>query len=103
MRRRVMTAPRPMGTSADPPRGRVRTWIVQWTIHAYERPAWERPGARPATKRLTQDVSCVLGHGHRVAAIPVQRDVVADRMRRIAGGSRVAKHERLAAHGRCDI
>src|SRR5690349_10273102 len=32
---RFTTAPRPTGTSADPPRGRG--------------PAWERPGARPAS------------------------------------------------------
>src|SRR5258706_14269679 len=41
-----MTAPRPMSTSVGPPRGRG--------------PAWERPGARPATNRLTQGVSCDL-------------------------------------------
>src|SRR5207248_8402016 len=39
----LIGAPRPTGTSAGPPRGRG--------------PAWERPGARPAKYRLTQDVS----------------------------------------------
>jgi hypothetical protein len=33
----IMTTPRPMGASAGPPRGRG--------------PAWERPGARPASAR----------------------------------------------------
>src|SRR2546421_8847730 len=40
---RLIGAPRPTGTSAGPPRGRG--------------PAWERPGARPAKYRVTQDVS----------------------------------------------
>ena len=41
-----MTAPRPTGTSADPPGGCG--------------PAWERPGARPAVRRLTQGASWLL-------------------------------------------
>src|SRR5258705_6767025 len=44
----VMTAPRPTGTSADPPRGCG--------------PAWERPCARPARYRLTLGVSCGFVH-----------------------------------------
>src|SRR5688500_16021382 len=38
-----MTTPRPMSTSADPPRGCG--------------PAWERPGARPASDKSTQGMS----------------------------------------------
>ena len=39
----LMTTPRPMGTSADPPRGCG--------------PAWERPGARPAEETLTLNIT----------------------------------------------
>src|SRR5687767_12047995 len=44
IRSKFMSAPRPTGTSADPPRGCG--------------PAWERPGARPAEDGLTQSGSC---------------------------------------------
>src|SRR5204862_2785836 len=64
----LIGAPRPTGTSAGPPRGRG--------------PAWERPGARPAKYRVTQDVSFrllrqlrLLQHGR--APLPV-RDRHAD-------------------------
>src|SRR5258707_5319804 len=66
----LIGTPRPTRTSAGPPRGRG--------------PAWERPGARPAIYRLTQDVSLILpyeleqlaecppaallGHGCRILA-----------------------------------
>src|SRR5438045_205283 len=54
----VMTAPRPMSTSADPPGGCG--------------PAWERPGARPANG-LTQGVSCGLPRHHRADALARRR------------------------------
>src|SRR5258706_8396279 len=68
---RLMTTPRPTGTSADPPRG--------------GGPAWERPGARPAKYRLTLGVSCChLRHASlftRGAALHFLAQVVPDRAR----------------------
>src|SRR5438874_1860000 len=55
----LMTTPRPLGTSADPPRGC--------------EPAWERPGAQPA-RRLTKGFSwsCLL---HRNGECAVDHEV----------------------------
>jgi len=53
----VVTAPRPMGTSIDPPGG--------------SGPAWERPGARPGAGAAGQGPQRAYGHCEIAGALPV--------------------------------